>query len=253
MNEVSIIGVDLAKNVFQIHGASDAGSVMFRKKLTRLQFYKFMAKHPPCIVAMEACATSHYWSREMTKLGHTAKLIAPIYVKPFVRRQKNDAADAQAIAEAASRPTMRFVQAKTAEQQAQAMLFRTREKLIGQKTELINGLRAHLAEFGFIAPQGVGHISRLFAIIDDLSSDLPDLARDMSRVYINQIKILTSLVGELTKKLNATSAREKTSRLLQTIPGIGPICSMAIETFAPQMDHFSSGRNFSAWLGLVPR
>lgn len=156
MDEVIIVGVDLAKNIFQAHGAAADGSVIFRKKLSRPQFAKFMSELPACIVAMEACATAHYWGREMTHLGHEVRLIPPIYVKPFVKRQKNDAADAEAIVEAALRPTMRFVEIKTAEQQSRAMLFRTRELLVTQRTKMINALRAHLAEYGFTVARGGG-------------------------------------------------------------------------------------------------
>jgi len=154
MSEITIIGVDLAKHVFQVHGAAADGTVVFRKKLSRPQFHQFMSEQQSCVVAMEACATSHYWARQMVEIGHDVRLIAPIYVKPFVKRQKNDAADAEAIVEAALRPNMRFVPMKSIDVQARAMLFRTREQLVGQRTEAINALRGHLAEFGIIAPQG---------------------------------------------------------------------------------------------------
>lgn len=156
IHEVTIIGVDLAKNVFQLHGAAADGSVVFRKKLSCPQFRKFLTAQPACIVAMEVCGSAHYWAREMARLGHEPRLIAPRYVKPFIKRQKNDAADAEAIAEAAQRPTMRFVEPKTEEQQSRAVVFRTREQLVGQRTELVNALRAHLYEFGHVAPQGIG-------------------------------------------------------------------------------------------------
>ena len=159
MLEVTIIGVDLAKRVFQLHGASADGSVAFRKKLSRVRLLPFLAEQPRCLVAMEACATAHGWGREIEKLGHSVRLIPPVYVKPFVKRQKNDAADAEAIAEAASRPTMRFVAVKTEAQQARAMLFRTRDLLVRQRTQLINALRGHLAEHGVVAPQGTAPVS----------------------------------------------------------------------------------------------
>lgn len=160
MDQVSIVGLDLAKRVFQVHGAGADGGVLFRKKLSRGQLLPFFANLSTCVVAMEACATAHYWAREIGALGHTVRLVPPAYVKPFVKRQKNDAADAEAIAEAASRPTMRFVEPKSARQQARAMVFRTRDLFVRQRTQLINALRAHLAEHGVIAPQGLWNLSR---------------------------------------------------------------------------------------------
>ena len=155
MEQVTVIGVDLAKNVFQVHGASGDGSVSFQKKLTRPQFKRFMWEVDPCLVAMEACSGAHYWARELAAVGHEVRLIAPRYVKPFLKRQKNDAADAEAIAEAALRPTMRFVEPKSADQQARAVVFRTREQFVSQRTDLVNALRSHLYEFGYSAPQGI--------------------------------------------------------------------------------------------------
>lgn len=157
MKEISIIGVDLAKNVFQLHGATADGTVLFRKKLSRPQFQRFMAEHPQCLVVMEACGGAHHWAREMERVGHEVRLIAPRYVKPFIKRQKNDAADAEAIVEAALRPTMRYVEPKTGDQQARSILFRTREQFVKQRTEAVNALRSHLYEFGYIAPEGIGY------------------------------------------------------------------------------------------------
>lgn len=253
MSEITIIGVDLAKHVFQVHGAAADGTVVFRKKLSRPQFHQFMSEQPRCVVAMEACATSHYWARQMVEIGDDVRLIAPIYVKPFVKRQKNDAADAEAIVEAALRPNMRFVPMKSIDVQARAMLFRTREQLVGQRTEAINALRGHLAEFGIIAPQGVGSLTRLAAVLEDVDSDLPDLVRDLGRLYLDRIAHLTALIEQLMAKIKEVSRASGTARLLRTMPGIGPICAMAVETFAPAMDTFESGRDFSAWLGLTPR
>ncbi len=253
MEEINIIGVDLAKNVFQLHGASAAGTVLFRKKLSRSQFARFMGEHPPCIVAMEACACAHHWAREMTRHGHQVRLIAPHYVKPFVKRQKNDVADAEAIVEAALRPTMRFVEPKTAEQQARAVVFRTREQLLKQRTEAINALRAHLYEFGHVAPVGIGYLPRLAEVIDNPMSNLPELARDICRLALEQIGHVTARINAL-KATIATMSKEATMpRQLQTMPGVGPIGALAIETFAPPMDQFRRGRDFAAWLGLVPR
>ena len=166
MKEVSIIGLDLAKTVFQAHGAGMDGSVIFRRKLSRAQLLKFMSEQPPCVVAMEACASAHYWGRAISDLGHDIRLIPPAYVKPFVKRQKNDMADAEAIAEAAVRPTMRFVAVKSEEQQAAAMAYRTRDLLVRQRTQTINALRAHLAEQGIVALVGPAHFGRLAAVVE---------------------------------------------------------------------------------------
>ena len=174
MGDVSIISVDLAKHVFQVHGARADGSVAFRKKATRSKLLSFLAAQPKCTVVMEACAGAHYWGREFQALGHQVRLIAPVYVKPFVKRQKNDMADAEAIAEAAARPTMRFVALKSAEKQASGMLFKTRDLLVRQRTQTINALRGHLAEYGVIAPQGSFHVRRLAAGLESPDSSLPD-------------------------------------------------------------------------------
>ncbi len=202
---------------------------------------------------MEACATSHYWGRELEKLGHAVRLIPPIYVKPFVKRQKNDAADAEAIAEAALRPTMRFVALKTEEQQSRAMIFRARDLLVRQRTQLINALRGHLAEYGVVTANGIVHAKRLQVEIEDLETRLPLLVRDIGRTYLDQIAGCSAKIAELEKTLRAEAALGETTARLQTMPGIGPIGAMAIEAFAPPMHSFRRGRDFAAWLGLVPR
>lgn len=253
MAEVTIIGVDLAKQVFQAHGAAADGSVVFRRKLPRNRFLSFLAAQPRCIVAMEACATSHNWGREIERLGHSVRLIPPIYVKPFVKRQKNDAADAEAITEAALRPTMRFVTIKTEAQQARGMLFRTRDLLVRQRTQTINALRGHLAEHGVVAPQGVVQVKRLADAISDDTSRLPTMVRDLGQLYLEQIESLSARIGDLDKRLAKAAAQAETPRRLQTMPGVGPITAVAMETFAPPMEEFRRGRDFAAWLGLVPR
>jgi transposase len=248
-----MIGIDLAKNVFQIHGASMAGVVKFRKKLTRSQFHKFMAEQPATIVVMEACGSAHFWAREMVNLGHKVKLIAPQYVRPFVKRQKNDAADAEAIVIAAQRPEMRFVEQKSERQQTRAMLFRAREQIVHHRTELVNALRSHLYEFGLVVPQGIGHVKRIEAIIKGPDCNLPDLAHEECLDLLDQIAETTARIDAKTKKIKELAAETDTARRLQTMPGIGPLIALAIEAFAPAMETFRCGRNFAAWLGLVPR
>ena len=253
MKDVTIIGVDLAKSVFQVHGADRDGGKVFSKKLTRPQFARFMADHPICLVAMEACGSAHYWAREMQAMGHDVRLIPPAYVKPFVKRQKNDAADAEAIAEAAVRSNMRFVEVKTEEQQAQAMLFRTREMLIRQRTQAANALRAHLAEFGVAVPKGIQNIDRLAQYLEKAKDSLPDSLLLAGQIYLDQIEHLNKEVTELGIAIKALARTDDTARRLQTIPGVGPVTAMAIAAFAPAMGTFKRGRNFSAWLGLVPQ
>ena len=199
MDEVSIIGIDLAKRSFQVHGARADGSVAFRRKLGREKVLDFVASQPRCVVAMEACASAHYWGREIGKLGHEVGLVPPIYVKPFVKRQKNDEADAEAICEAAQRPTMRFVAVKGEEQQARGMLFRTRDLLVRQRTQTINALRGHLAEFGVVAPQGPAHMSRLALALDDPGSGLPERVRELGGLLLGQIVDLDAKIDGLEK------------------------------------------------------
>ena len=253
MDEVSIIGIDLAKRSFQLHGARADGSVAFRRKLSRGKLLAFLAAQPRCVVAMEACASAHYWGREIMKLGHEVRLIAPIYVKPFVKRQKNDAADAEAICEAALRPSMRFVAVKEEAQQARAMLFRTRDLLVRQRTQTINALRGHLAEFGVVAPQGRAHVRRLASAVEDGGSSLPEPVRALGALLLAQIADLDGKIAGLERELHIQAREDEEAVRLMTIPGIGPITAMAVLAFAPPMEGFRCGRDFSAWLGLVPR
>ncbi|WP_054006311.1 IS110 family RNA-guided transposase [Cypionkella psychrotolerans] len=253
MSEVTIIGIDLAKRVFQVHGACSDGSVAFRKKLSRSQVLAFFTQQSRCVVAMEACATAHGWGRELERLGYEVRLIPPVYVKPFVKRQKNDAADAEAIVEAALRPTMRFVAVKTEDQQARAMLFRTRQMFVGQRTQLINALRGHLAEHGLVAATGTAQLKRLADAIEDCGTALPEGVRDLGQIYLAQIAGLNARVAELDMKMRSVAKEADLARRFQTMPGVGPITALAIETFAPDLTTFRRGRDFAAWLGLVPK
>ena len=252
MTEVSTIGLDLAKNVFQAHGADAAGSPVFRKKLRRDQVLAFLAAQPPCRVAMEACPGAHHWGRAIAKLGHEVKLIAPAYVKPFVKRQKNDAADAEAICEAAQRPTMRFVAVKSEAKQASAVIFRARDVLVGQRTQLINAIRGHLSEYGLIAPQGPFHVERLIAHIEDPASNLPDAARACLAALVSTLRHLREQTAALDAEIAARAKADDVARRLMTVPGIGPLIATALEALAPPAETFRSGRDFAAWVGLTP-
>ncbi|KSV80827.1 hypothetical protein N183_38610 [Sinorhizobium sp. Sb3] len=252
MNEIGIIGLDLAKQVFQIHGASPDGGVVLRKKLGRGRMLEFFAKLPSCIVAMEACASAHYWGREIGKLGHEVRLINPSYVKPFVKRQKNDAADAEAIAEAALRPTMRFVPIKSAEKQASSMTFKVRDLLVRQRTQTINALRGHLMEYGLVAAQGMQNLPRLRQMIET-HPDLPEIARSLSFGLLQHIDSLTDKINVVEQDLRTRARQDEVASRLTTIPGIGAICATAMEALAPSAAAFSKGRDFAAWIGLTPR
>jgi len=248
-----MIGVDLAKRVFQIHGAQMTGKVTFRKKLSREQFRTFMAAQPTCLVVFEACGSASYWAQEMRAFGHEVRLIAPQYVRPFVKRQKNDAADAEAIVIAARQPEMRFVEPKTVEQQSRAAVFRGRERLVHQRTADVNALRALLYEHGHVFPAGIRHLERMTTLVEDETSDLPALIREECQDLMAQIAEKTERITERTTKLKALAAQSDRARLLQTMPGVGPLTALAVEAFGPDMAQFKTGRDFAAWLGLVPR
>jgi len=253
METANVIGIDLAKNTFQVHGAKADGSVAYRKKLSRARLLGFLAARPRCVVAMEACASAHYWGREITALGHEVKLVPPIYVKPFVKRHKNDAADAEAITEAAQRPTMHLVEVKTEGQQARAMLFRTRDLLVRQRTQLINALRGHLAEFGVVAPQGPARIGQLAGALEDGDSGLPKAVVELGGLLLERIDELDERIDGLSVELRDSAREDEEAARLMTTPGIGPVTALAIQAFAPPMESFRRGRDFSAWLGLVPK
>ena len=253
MGKNTMIGVDLAKNIFSLHIASLIGEVFERKKLSHESFMKFMRSFKPAIVVMEACGGAHYWAETLSEMGHEVKLIAPQYVKPFVKRQKNDAADAEAIVIAAQRPEMRFVEPKTREQRAKAILFRSRERLVAQRTELVNAMRLMLYEYGFVIPQGITNVRRADEILYAQNCDLPDLVREECRDLLLQINEKSEQIAYKTALIKQISAQTNLAQQLQTIPGVGPMTAMAIEAFAPPMETFKSGRAFAAWLGLVPR
>lgn len=253
MSEISILAIDLAKGGFQVCGVRADGIVVFNKPVSRLKLCQLLAEQEQCIVAMEACATSHHWGRVARSHGHEVRLIPAIYVKPFVKRQKYDRADAEAIAEAALRPNMRFVAVKSAEKQGRAVAFRTHQCFVRQRTQLINALRGHLAEFGLVAPKGPASLRLLEKALADPDTDLPDPVREMGMLYLGQISQLTDIIEELSGDLQSASKSDKELRRLCTVPGVGPVTAGAIAAFAPDLATFESGRNFAAWLGLVPR
>jgi transposase len=214
---------------------------------------EFFATHPPCVVALEACGGAHHWAREIGALGHTVRLIPPAYVKPFVKRQKNDAADAEAICEAAQRPGMRFVPVKDEAQQANAVVFRARDLLVQQQTQCINALRGHLAEYGHVAPQGPAHIDSLIAVVDDPTSSVPENARVILQVLIRTLEALGTQLKALDGEITRRAKTDPVARRLMTIPGIGPVAATAIAALVPAPEGFRAGRDFAAWLGLTPR
>ena len=254
MNEVITIGVDLAKNVFQVHGIDGLGAVIIGRQLRRSQMLPFFKKQPPCLVGMEACATAHHWARQLVALGHAVKLMPPHYVKPYVKRGKNDAADAGAICEAVTRPTMRFVSVKGTEQQSVLMQHRSHELLVRQRTMLINAMRAHMAEFGIIAPVGVPQVKKLLRIIADRDDTrLPDVARTCLESLARQFLSLNEEIYAAENQIHAWHRSNEVSLRLESIPGIGPITASALAASITDPEVFKNGRELAAWIGLVPR
>ena len=254
MEDATTIGLDLAKNVFQVHGIDGAGRVVLRRKLRRGEVLDFFAALPPATVGMEACGGAHYWARELARLGHTVRLMPPAYVKPYVKRGKTDAVDAEAICEAVTRPTMRFVPAKTEAQQAAAVQLRTRELLVRQRTQAVNALRAHLGEYGIIAAQGAAKLVELVGVVrDDEDHRLPTLARGALRELVRQIEVLEESIERLDRQLVRQTREDETARRLASIPGIGAITAAALQGLVPDPQGFASARHFAAWLGLTPR
>ncbi len=254
MQTITTIGLDIAKSVFQVHGIDAVGNVLIRRQLKRRYVLAFFQKLSPCLVGIEACASSHHWSREIKALGHTVRLMPPAYVKPYVKRQKNDAADAEAICEAVTRANMRFVETKTPEQQSCLMLHRTRHLFIRQQTSVINAIRAHLAEFGIVAPVGRNGVEELLNVVANPSDKrVPEIARACLFALGAQLRRLKQHILEFDRRIMAWHRSNETSKRLDDIPGVGPALATALVASVADPKAFRSGRNFSAWIGLVPK
>jgi len=254
MQAVTTIGLDIAKSVFQVHGVDAAGQVVVRRQLKRRHLLAFFQKQPLCLVGIEACASSHHWSRELETMGHTVRLMPPAYVKPYVKRQKNDTTDAEAICEAVTRPNMRFVPTKTAEQQSCLMLHRVRHLFIRQQTAVINSIRAYLAEFGIVAPVGRRGVEHLLEVVADPTDPrLPEVARGCVAALANQLRALKVQILEFDRRLIAWHRSNATSKRLDAIPGVGPALATALVASIADPAAFRSARDFSAWVGLVPK
>ena len=254
MTEVTTIGLDLAKSVFQVHGIDGSGKAVVRRQLRRRQVLPFFKKLSACLIGMEACATSHYWARELAALGHEVRMMPARYVKPYVKRNKNDAADAEAICEAVTRPTMRFVPIKGPEQQAVLMEHRTRALFVRQRTALINALRAHLAEYGIVAGVGRNGLEKLLEVIEDDGDErVPSAARDCLLALRAQLVMVKQQILDADRRILAWHRASEVSRRLAEIPGVGPLIATALVASIPNPHAFRSGRDLSAWIGLVPR
>jgi transposase len=252
--EITTVGLDLAKNVFQVHGVNAHGKAKLRKQLRRDQVIAFFANLPPCLIGMEACGSAHHWARKLQALGHTVKLMAPQFVKPYVKSNKNDAADAEAICEAVTRPTMRFVPIKNVEQQAVLALHRVRQGFVKARTAQANQIRGLLGEFGLVVPQGIAYIAqRVPQLIEDASIDLPGSFRVLIQRLLEHLKLLHQQVEEIETRIKSWHRSNETSRRLEKVPGIGPLTASALAATVGDAKNFDSGRQLAAWLGLVPR
>lgn len=253
MADAYMLAIDLAKRSFQVCATDRAGSVLYNRTMSRAKLEQLLSEQDPCIVAMEACATSHFWGRYAQALGHEVRLIPPIYVAPFVKRQKNDAADAAAIPEAALRPNMHYVAVKSTEHQARAVAYRTHQSFLGQRTQVINALREHRAEFGLAFAQGLPHLEDIRVAIEDEPVVLPEGVCEVARLYLEHIETLSARIDDLSLRLREAMKVNAEMRRLCTVPGVGPVTAGAIMAFAQDRRTFASGRNFAARLGLVPR
>lgn len=251
--EIKTIGLDLAKSVFQAHGINANGETVLVKRLHRKQMIPFFSKLPPCLIGVEACATAHHWARTLTEMGHEVRLMPPSYVKGYVKRGKSDALDAEAICEAVQRPTMRFVPVKTVEQQGILMAHRTRSLFVRQRTMAANALRAHLAEFGLVANQGIANLVKLSEMVFAEEGQLPAYARRALETLIRRLMELTDEIGVLDQELRTWHLANKASRRLAAIPGVGVVTATAIAATVTDPKQFHSGRQFAAWLGLTPQ
>lgn len=249
MDQPTIIGLDLAKSVFQVHSVSADGTAVLRRQLRRGQVLAFFARLDPCLIGMEVCSGAHHWARELAALGHDVRLMPAAYVKPYVKRGKTDRADAEAICEAVTRPTMRFVPVKSAEAQAALLDHKARDFLIRQQTQTVNTIRAHLAEFGIVVAKGIHNVDRLL----EAAAQPPEAARPALELLADQLRDLRERIETVTKRIEAAQKADPLARRLATIPGLGPIASSAFVVTTPDVAAFRSARDYSAWLGLTPK
>ena len=253
LSEVTTVGLDLAKHIFQVHAVDASGHVVVAKSIRRNKLLEFFASLPRCLVGLEACGSAHHWARELIKLGHDARMMPPIYVKPYVRRQKNDAADAAAICEAVTRPSMRFVGVRSLENQAALMHHKTREMLISQRTQLLNGLRGHLAELGVIAPQGPRYARELADRIEAGDETIPLIVCEALAPLVLQLRNLDEAMARLDRAIAKMAQEDETARRLMSIPGIGPVTASAMAASVQDASSFAGPREFAAFLGLTPK
>lgn len=253
MDQAVTIGLDIAKSVFQVHGVDRRGTVVVRRQVRRAQLLPFFAKLPACLIGIEACATAHHWARELTRFGHQVRLMPPSYVKPYVKRRKNDAADAEAICEAVTRPTMRFVEVKSVEQQSVMVLHRVRLMLMRQRVQISNAIRGHMAEFGLAAPIGREGLGTLIRLIAEGDERIPAEARTCLAMLVAQLALINDQILEADRRIRTNARATETGRRLMDVPGVGPLLASALVASIPEPKAFRSGRNLAAWIGLVPR